>query len=99
MYETVINPQTFIAVFSMTAFLIDVSVSIVNIANKIVLILLCKECTRVGKIWGILFILVCASGYTVDPVFCMLISNLPIPSKNGKHPTCGRSFSVSSIIS
>ena len=82
-----IKPQAFIAVFFVTAFLINVSVSALNVANKNVLVLLCKECTRVGKIWGILFVLVRESGYTIDPAFCMLICNLPIPSKNGKHPT------------
>lgn len=82
-YEIVINLQAFIAVFFffVTAFLLDVSVSALNIANKNVLVLLCKECARVGKIWGILFVLGRVSGYMIDPAFCILVSNLPIPSK------------------
>lgn len=78
-YETVIKPQAFIAGFFVTVFLIVVSVSALNIANKTVLVLLCKECTRVWKIWGILFVLVRESGYMMNPAFCILISNLPIP--------------------
>lgn len=73
MYETVIKSQAFIAVFFfMTAFLIDISVSALNVANKNVLVLLCKECARVGKIWGILFVLVRDSGYMMDPTFLIL---------------------------
>lgn len=82
----------------MTAFLIDVCVSALNVANKIVLVLLCKERARVEEIWGILLVLVCECGYMMDPAFCMLVSNFPIPSKSGKYATSSRSFSVSSII-
>jgi len=54
----------------MTVFLIDVSLSALNVANRNVLILLCEECTRVGKIWGILFVLVCEAGDTIDCFLC-----------------------------
>lgn len=44
-WEAVINPQGFIAVFK------DGSVSALNTANKIVLVLLCEECAGVGETW------------------------------------------------
>lgn len=68
-YETVINSQTLLAVFSRVVFLIDVFISALDTANKNVLALLCKECTRVGKIWGILFVLVQDLGSQDRPCF------------------------------
>lgn len=59
-------------------FPVGASANALNVANSIIRVLLSKECFRVGKTWGILFVLVQESACTMGPAVCVLISNFSV---------------------